>query len=153
MPIEDWTDDRVRILEHHWKKDKSAREIAEMIGMPRNAVIGKAQRLGLGASPPPPTKRAERLAGSPRKRRQAQAANPPTLAVVSGRRVTMAELTGSTCRFPFGDRPRDPLFCGAPPIEDSPYCAHHEVLCHQPVPAVRTDGKQSATAGRLGGWT
>jgi GcrA cell cycle regulator len=151
----DWTAERVRILKAHWKKDMSASYIAdlpEMAGLSRNAVIDKAQRLGLGVSPPPPTTRAERAKGSPRKRHQAKVAAKraqtladagggrpalsttglrPRLTVVSSR-ITMIDLTDRTCRYPFGERARDLTFCGAPPIEGSPYCAEHEALCHVP---------------------
>ncbi len=43
-----WSDDTVTQLKTLWKKGASAREIAEHFGnISRNAVIGKAHRLGL----------------------------------------------------------------------------------------------------------
>lgn len=162
MAPKDWTEDRIALLRRHWGTDKTAREIAEMIGMSRNAVIGKAQRLGLGSGPPPPTKRAERLLGSPRKRRQAQVeaarmvllaqcaggaaavaasraaplAGSPKLAAVPTRRITMSELTEHACRYPYGDRPSELMFCGRAVMErdgrPASYCPDHEARCYVP---------------------
>ena len=45
----DWTDNRVALLSDLWQSGCSARQIAERLGegVTRNAVIGKANRLGL----------------------------------------------------------------------------------------------------------
>ncbi len=49
-----WTDDRVATLTKLWSQGKSASEIAEVLGgVTRNAVIGKAHRLGLSGRPSP----------------------------------------------------------------------------------------------------
>jgi GcrA cell cycle regulator len=139
MPSASWTEAQIEILKRHWNNGKSAREIAEMPGMAglsRNAVIGKAQRLGLGATPA--LVQRKRRNGAKRSRRRAEASGvapasrrPPKLTLVS-RRITMIDLTEHTCRYPFGERPRDLTFCGAPPIAGSPYCAKHDAACHQP---------------------
>lgn len=42
-----WKRSQVTILRTHWGHGKSAAEIGDLIGMSRNAVIGKADRLGL----------------------------------------------------------------------------------------------------------
>ncbi|OFW84066.1 MAG: hypothetical protein A2018_03235 [Alphaproteobacteria bacterium GWF2_58_20] len=55
-----WTDARVRRLKELWTKGKSASEIAEAIGgLTRNAVIGKAHRLGLSGRVSPIKGKAE----------------------------------------------------------------------------------------------
>ena len=44
----EWTTDRVELLKKLWGEGLSARQIAEALGhVTRNAVIGKAHRLGL----------------------------------------------------------------------------------------------------------
>ena len=45
----DWTEERVALLARLWQEGFSARQIAERLGeeVTRNAVIGKANRLGL----------------------------------------------------------------------------------------------------------
>lgn len=50
-----WTDDRIGVLKRMWKEGKSAAEIAKALGkgVTRNAVIGKAHRMGLSGRPSP----------------------------------------------------------------------------------------------------
>jgi len=50
-----WTDDRIALLKKMWKEGKSAAEIAKTLakGVTRNAVIGKAHRMGLSGRPSP----------------------------------------------------------------------------------------------------
>lgn len=49
-----WSDDRISTLKKMWQQGKSASEIAEKLGgVTRNAVIGKAHRLGLSGRPSP----------------------------------------------------------------------------------------------------
>lgn len=49
-----WTDERINTLKKMWGAGKSASEIAEKLGgVTRNAVIGKAHRLGLSGRPSP----------------------------------------------------------------------------------------------------
>ena len=49
-----WTDERIDQLKSMWEKGMTASQIAEELGgVSRNAVIGKAHRLGLQARPSP----------------------------------------------------------------------------------------------------
>lgn len=49
-----WTDERIEILKRMWEAGQTASQIAdELRGVTRNAVIGKAHRLGLQARPSP----------------------------------------------------------------------------------------------------
>lgn len=49
-----WTDERIATLKKMWEGGSTASEIAaELGGVSRNAVIGKAHRLGLKARPSP----------------------------------------------------------------------------------------------------
>jgi GcrA cell cycle regulator len=49
-----WTDDRIEQLKTMWEAGQTASQIAEALGgVSRNAVIGKAHRLGLQARPSP----------------------------------------------------------------------------------------------------
>ena len=49
-----WTDERIDTLKAMWEKGSTASQIAEELGgVSRNAVIGKAHRLGLKARPSP----------------------------------------------------------------------------------------------------
>jgi GcrA cell cycle regulator len=52
-----WTDERIDQLKSMWEKGMTASQIAEELGgVSRNAVIGKAHRLGLQARPSPVSK-------------------------------------------------------------------------------------------------
>jgi|JI10StandDraft_1071094.scaffolds.fasta_scaffold424429_2 hypothetical protein len=42
-----WTDKRVELLKEMWSRGSSAADIARLLGLSRNAVIGKIHRLGL----------------------------------------------------------------------------------------------------------
>ncbi|HWW59661.1 MAG TPA: GcrA family cell cycle regulator, partial [Sphingopyxis sp.] len=49
-----WTDERIESLRNMWEKGLTASQIAdELGGVSRNAVIGKAHRLGLKSRPSP----------------------------------------------------------------------------------------------------
>lgn len=110
-----WTDDQVALLRQYWGTGKSASDIAAMLGgMSRNAVIGKAHRLGL--SVPQEVPRAPRHAPPPR---------------VVG--ASILGLTERMCKWPIGD-PKQPdfHFCGATTAGVLPYCAHHVAIAYQP---------------------
>ena len=62
-----WTDERIAALKQYWEEGRSASQIAEVLGegLSRNAVIGKAHRLGL-ASRPSPLKTGESKTSEPK---------------------------------------------------------------------------------------
>ena len=55
-----WTDERIATLKKMWKDGHSAADIAKKLGegVTRNAVIGKAHRMGLSGRPSPIKKKA-----------------------------------------------------------------------------------------------
>ncbi len=63
-----WTDERIDLLKNLWEKGLTASQIAEELGeVSRNAVIGKAHRLGLKARPSP-VKSSESKGAEPEKK-------------------------------------------------------------------------------------
>ena len=64
-----WTDERIGLLKKMWKDGKSAAEIAKSLGrgVTRNAVIGKANRMGLSNRSTPAKKPAALKKELPRK--------------------------------------------------------------------------------------
>jgi GcrA cell cycle regulator len=72
-----WTDERIDQLKQMWQQGMTASQIAETLGgVSRNAVIGKAHRLGL-QSRPSPVKAAETPAPAPVAAAPAEAPPPP----------------------------------------------------------------------------
>ena len=108
----DWTTERIGALTKLWNGGLSTREIGVRLGVTKNAVVGKAHRLGLSQrkSPIAPI-------------------TPITPFVERPRRaevIPLEKLTAGMCSWPEGD-PRTPdfHFCGAPAVPDKPYCAEH----------------------------
>jgi GcrA cell cycle regulator len=79
-----WTDERIERLKALWTKGMTASHIAdELGGVSRNAVIGKAHRLGLQSRPSPvkPNEPAPKLRSKAREKPEAAAAAPVKAAV------------------------------------------------------------------------
>ena len=109
-----WTDENVEILETHWSAGRSAREIAEKLGVTRNAVIGKANRMGLSHS-----------SATTRRGRRARRGD-------RGRPSSPFDLTERMCRWPIG-HPGDAdfHFCGGARAPGRPYCEAHCDLAYR----------------------
>jgi GcrA cell cycle regulator len=76
-----WTDERIATLKKMWEGGATASEIAaELGGVSRNAVIGKAHRLGLKARPSPvkANEKKKPAAAAPAAKKPAPAAAPRT---------------------------------------------------------------------------
>lgn len=122
ISIMEWTDERVELLKEMWTAGYSARQIAEKLGgTTRNAVIGKANRLGLSK----PTKSAIT-------RKQKREAQRPPVVEIPGPGATLLNLTSTTCRWPQG-HPGEPgfAFCGARTAPGQPYCPYHASIAYQ----------------------
>lgn len=76
-----WTKERTSLLEKLWTEGKSAAEIAkELGGVTRNAVIGKAHRMGLSGRPSPIKKQTKAKTAAPKKKKAApKAAAAPAI--------------------------------------------------------------------------
>ena len=145
-----WTDEKIAELKRLWLEGKSTGEIGKIIGMSKNAVVGKAHRLGL-ESRPSPIKRSDdaenvkettpkagkaEKAGKATKEGKADSVNEvdkvsPTAKKScskedGGKGVTLVDLNMHTCRWPIGD-PKDPdfHFCGKEVELGKPYCEEH----------------------------
>ncbi|MGF1626618.1 MAG: GcrA family cell cycle regulator [Alphaproteobacteria bacterium] len=145
-----WTDERVAELKQLWEQGHSASQIATILGeVTRNAVIGKAHRLGLSSRPSPikagqpgsaqrPKKKPAARRPVPRRRAAPAArAKPerpaaPKLTDAERRLLAVqpqpapADYRGPTCQWPIGDPGQDEFrFCGAPASTGRPYCDAH----------------------------
>ncbi len=120
-----WTEERVERLKELWSQGMSASEIAQMLGdVTRNAVIGKAHRLGLSGRPSPIRKKSKG--------------------------VTILDLTERMCKWPIGDpKHADFRFCGKPSVPGMPYCPEHCAMAYQ-TPGKKKgedDDKRAVTSG------
>lgn len=117
-----WTEERIEALRKHWDDGLSASQIAEKLGegVTRNAVIGKAHRLGLKSRP------------SPVKSEPAQPKAKPKASPKANSKVTLLDLTERICKWPIG-HPTDPdfHFCGKPSKPGFPYCDEHCEVAYQ----------------------
>lgn len=140
-----WSDDAVaRLVE--MAPRHTASQIAAKIGggITRNAVIGKANRMGISLSGLSP----QEIARRNEKRRERQlsgvAADHMINRIMNGRRTpapepvlpgkhscTLLQLTTASCRWPFGESP-NVLFCGARSVPGLPYCIGHCRMAYRP---------------------
>jgi GcrA cell cycle regulator len=147
-----WTDDRIDLLKAHWEAGMTASQIAEALGqgVSRNAVIGKAHRLGLEARPSPvkvteavsavvhaaaaaaegaieavaPAAPAAAKAPAKRSARSAPPAKPA--------RTTLLDLSEKVCKWPIGHPGEtDFHFCGKAAQVSFPYCSEHCAIAYQ----------------------
>ncbi len=118
-----WTDERIALLKKHWDKGLTASQIAEKLGeVTRNAVIGKAHRLGLSGRPSPLKQTAAKPAAKPAPEPQPE----------QNEIITLLMLTERMCKWPIG-HPGEPefQFCGAKSTPGHPYCAPHAAAAYQ----------------------
>ena len=154
-----WTDERIAQLKKMWKEGKSAADIAKFLGkgVTRNAVIGKAHRMGLSGRPSPIKKPA---AAAPKKEAAKkpvkEVAKKTVIPVVTGVKnnplvreateprkfvketppvgggVALIDLSERMCKWPFGDpREDDFTFCGRTIRPGTPYCPDHAGMAYQ----------------------
>jgi GcrA cell cycle regulator len=153
-----WTDEAVEVLKRLAREGRSASVIAEALGAPsRNAVIGKANRIGIklngggrasgpgGASAsaqperlalPHPKLVLNKQSNAPAASRGAERKAARTLGeaeIGEMRRVRFDEIRGSACRWPLGDpRSGEFAYCGLKPAEGHSYCAGHCRIAYRP---------------------
>lgn len=138
-----WTDARVDTLKSLWKKGLSASQIAEELGeVTRNAVIGKAHRLGLSSRPSPVKKPAKAKRKEPAKKSVVIEPEAPGPAGKRDR-ITILDLTDRICKWPIG-HPGEPEFhfCGRRSAPVQPYCAFHAAMAYQ-APQPRKDRRRN----------
>ena len=124
-----WTEERCERLRFLWDRGDKASEIAAQLGgVTRDAVIGKAHRMGLkprrgvDAEHPLPlqTKAAAKKAPAKKPERQ----NIIRLAPVVNGLLTTADLRPGVCHWPLGDpKQSEHIYCGEP--ADGRYCERH----------------------------
>ena len=142
LPGGTWTSERVELLRGYVSAGLTCMQIAQEIGVSRNAVIGKLNRLRLKG--PPRARSRDRRGASPpgafSQRRVLRAifdqmpfvAAATEVAIVSANPCTLAELTCHTCRWPIGDADAKALsFCGNAVVSGLSYCAGHARMAYR----------------------
>jgi hypothetical protein len=128
-----WTDDKVEELKRRWRANESASQIARLMeASSRNAVIGKAHRLGLSkrtlglitTKSTVRTKRVRRLVNAGNRlvlTEQVDAVIDETPFDNFKNPKSFAQLNDGDCRWPGLEQ----MFCAAPVVAGRRYCAHH----------------------------
>ncbi len=144
MPDNTWTTERVELLKIHFAAGLSCREIANEIGVSRNAVIGKLSRLNLTREKTVKMRRDNSGRSRPKSvprlqyrmlRKLFNEAEPVEAeqTIHSERHCSLLELSEERCRWPISSPgEKDFCFCGNRPLEGLPYCAGHSRLAYQP---------------------
>jgi GcrA cell cycle regulator len=155
-----WTVEAIEILERLALEGRSASAIAAALGAPsRNAVIGKANRIGIklggggrasvsegkpvapvGAQSPSVSRSDPVLAGlmpAPRRSHQRLAERGQTFLaepeVGEMRKMKFDEIHNLVCRWPLGDpRSGEFAYCGLTTAGGQSYCAGHHRMAYQP---------------------
>lgn len=113
-----WTDERLEELKKLWAQGLSISQIGEALGVSRNAIAGKAHRMGLPKRPSPISK--------------PKAEKPKVEPVVEEQdlplRLELRQLvwSRSKCCWPTGDPKKNGfVFCGDKVVPGKPYCLPH----------------------------
>ena len=113
-----WTDERLEELKKLWAQGLSISQIGEALGVSRNAIAGKAHRMGLPKRPSPISKpKAE-------KRKVEPVVEEQDLPL----RLELRQLvwSRSKCCWPTGDPKKNGfVFCGDTVVPGKPYCLPH----------------------------
>jgi GcrA cell cycle regulator len=148
-----WTDEKVKSLVQLWESGQSITQIGKALGMTRNAVVGKAHRIGL-AKRASPIMRSEKPA-QPRQPAVHHLPPPHSVAPAAPRAAVqvrdepavspqgsqgqltaamLAALTpssGPRCKWPIGDpKTSDFDFCENVSLPGKPYCAQHCAMAY-----------------------
>ena len=136
-----WTHERIEQLKKLWEAGYTASNIAsELGGITRNAVIGKAHRLGLSGRMK--SKSMVSSVSIVRKRNMPVNKNSKiielTTSVEPMNPTSFADIKDGLCRWPLGEpEDLDFKFCGRKCSEGMIYCTEHHSLAYQPLNQTR----------------
>ena len=108
-----WTDERLEKLKELWSQGLSISQIGEALGVSRNAIAGKAHRMGLPKRPSPISR---------------PKAVMPEINENLPLRLELRQLEWSRnkCCWPTGDPKKNGfIFCGDAIVPGKPYCLTH----------------------------
>jgi len=135
-----WTPERIAEITRLWGDGLTTAEIGKIVGVTKNAVVGKAHRLGLPARPSP-IRRANGANGG-----RAALSRPVVKAPVKPPRPIVLSTSGARCKWPFGHPDEAEFhFCGSPSLVNKPYCPEHYQMAYLPA---RPKGESRVAARR-----
>ena len=127
-----WDDEMDKIVLENYNKMR-AKQIAELLCVTKNAVIGRAKRLGLSRTKEARVKSHKPLSpfgswrrkGWDRIQRMFRPRPDPAPVVYTPGGITIMDLTGSTCRWPVSGTGADMMYCGNEVHKEKSYCVEH----------------------------
>ena len=138
-----WTDERVQKLRDLQAAGLSYSQIARILGanLTRNAVLGKAYRMGLRCPEKAPlhkrrARKRSRQAARAFRERGGEPYNPkpptplPVEDIQPDKLVAFADLTDTGCRWIYGDPCTGGGFCPQTKVEGLPYCEVHRAKAY-----------------------
>jgi len=152
MPISPstWSTDRIEQLKRCFDAGLTCSQIAREIGVTRNAVIGKMNRMGLSrprdvlsaqmrrasklarAKPERNWRRLTIIAQRKMLRDAFPVAEPEEIPIYNGRGCTLLELKQGQCRWPINEPGAENFcFCGNEAFQGFSYCAGHARLAYR----------------------
>ena len=140
-----WTDEQVEELKRLWDQGLTTGEIGKALGVSKNAVVGKAHRLGLNGRPSPIRRNEDEASASAEgtnnvkeAKKTCKAAAQKTAEKEKKKLFTVNDLTSTSCRWPVGDpKDEDFHFCGKESLPDKPYCAEHAAIAYVSAKSLR----------------
>ena len=122
-----WTPERIAEVTRLWSEGLTTAEIVKVVGITKNAVVGKAHRLGLPPRPSPIRRKGGGGVTLPR---------PVPKAPVKPMRQIALSTSGACCKWPFGHPGEEDFrFCGSLALVNKPYCPEHYQMAYLPARA------------------
>lgn len=122
-----WPKEIMNELVHLAAKGLTYGRIAQKMSLSRNAVIGKARRMGLRQPPKP-----EVVASPPQK---------IEYSLENMRLISIMDLAENDCRYPI-ESSDGFVFCGLPKARGA-YCSYHAKKCYVPPKPIKKSADQS----------
>lgn len=154
----DWSDEQIERLTQLWGDGHSTAEIGRRMGLSKNQIVGKANRLDLPSRLSPIKRDGEPRAAQPRRVRHSAMLPPlpsytlppivaaPTLRDSPPLRAQVQRVTQAPapkygrvieCCWPIGEPgTRDFRFCDAPSAPARPYCPEHVAIAYRAPAAI-----------------
>ena len=151
----DWTDKQIAKLTKLWNEGFPTTEIGKKLGISKNAVVGKAHRLGLPARVSPIRGKAAKEptiikpsaeSPSPATKKSAKESKPtpkapastPKAEIKPGKTesknkplgLPLLELSSDMCCWPVDGEGEIQLFCGRRIFKNKPYCLEHCIIAY-----------------------